>query len=200
VFHNIKKTLVARIGIKNLSEEKLAKVAVEIARFYHDAKIAPEVNYSHAICDYIVNTEGYKNVYITESMTRIDRKKESMEYGWNTTSLTKPPAISALRAHLREHPEAIPDKEFWYEAEYYVIENMAKNIMNAASGHFDDIIMSCAIGFFVSNSFQSKQVYSHRVTSRLEKNKSRGIMLGEPMTNMKKKSTKLKKGVYTNHA
>ena len=48
VWHNIKKTLVASLRVKNLSEERLANIAIEIARMYFDAMIAPEVNFSHA--------------------------------------------------------------------------------------------------------------------------------------------------------
>ena len=67
-----------------MSEEYLAKIAVEIARYYNNALIAPEVNFSHAICDYMID-EGYENLYITENLARVDKKKESVQYGWQTT-------------------------------------------------------------------------------------------------------------------
>lgn len=199
VWHNIKKKMVARIGIKNISEEKLAKVVVEIARWYHDALIVPEVNYSHAICDYILDND-YKHIYITESTSRIDKKSTSLEYGFKTTRLTKPAIISSLRAHLNENPGAVPDKEFWYETEYYVLENVATNTMNAVSGHHDDIIMANAIGYYVSNSMQSKQFYSEKRREHPQNQKNNGIIglrIGELD---KKKSNKLRKGVYDNHA
>ena len=39
VWHNIKKTMVARFGIKNINEEKLAKIVVEVAQYYNDALV-----------------------------------------------------------------------------------------------------------------------------------------------------------------
>lgn len=191
VWHNIKKICVARMGVKNISEEKLAKIVVEIAKYYNDALIAPEVNYSHAICDYIVDL-GYKHLYVAESVSRIDKTQQALEYGWKTTQKTKPPLISSLRTHLNEMPEAIKDKGFWYETEYYVMENVATSTMNAVSGHHDDIIIANAIAYYVSCSFQSKQTYS---TKTLKKQDRGGIMITVP-----KKSTKLRKGVYNNHA
>ena len=200
VWHNISKKMVAKIKINKISEENLAKIAIEIARMYNDAKIVPEVNYSHSICDYITK-EGYKNLYITENMARIDKKKESMEYGWKTTTATKPPMISALRGYLNENPHAIPDKEFWYETEYYVMENVAKNIMNAAKGHHDDIIMANAIAYYVSNSMQSKQVYSERKQKMETKATKGGIITIDGVVHAApKKKVKMRKGVYSNHA
>lgn len=198
VWHNIKKIKVARFSVKGMNEEKLAAIAVEIARYYNDALIAPETNYSHAICDYILDL-GYNKLYITESVSRIDKKKETMEYGWQTTKATKPALISSLRAYLNENPHAIRDKEFWYEAEYYLLEDVAKNIMNAASGHHDDIIMADAIGYYVSCSLQSKQVYTTRKQKRETKGQNGGIMGLEDITRPAK-TTKLRKGVYTNNA
>lgn len=200
VWHNIKKINVARFGIKNISEERLAKIVVEIARYYNDAMIAPEVNYSHAICDYILAL-GYTNLFLAESTTRIDKKQESREYGWKTTQKTKPPLISSLRTLLNENPEAIPDKEFWYETEYFVMENVATSTMNAVSGHHDDLIIANAIAYYVSCSLQSKQVYSTKVRKH-DTNRERGaiITIGNIGLPEKQKQTKLRKGVYNNNA
>jgi hypothetical protein len=197
VWHNIKKKMVARIGIKNINEERLANVIVEIARYYNDALVVPEVNYSHAICDYMM-AKGYDKLYLTENMARIDKQKGSMEYGFKTTRLTKPPIISSLRALLNENPNAIPDKAFWYETEYYVLQNVATNTMNAVSGHHDDIIMANAIAFYACNSFQAKQQYTQR-KMRYENEENNAIMDIVKKAE-KKKAKKLKKGVYSNNA
>ena len=118
--------------------------------------IAPEVNFSHEICNYILKL-GYENVYFTENIQREDIKVVSVTYGWRTTGKTKPAMISLLRSRLKENPGLIPDKGFWYEAEYYIIENTQRNVMNAASGHHDDIIIATAIAMYVSDSMQTKQ-------------------------------------------
>lgn len=202
VWHNITKVRVARFEVQKMSEEYLAKIAVEIARYYNDALIAPEVNFSHAICDYII-AEGYENLYITENLTRVDKKKDAIQYGWQTTKASKAPMISSLRAHLNNNPNAIRDKNFWYEAEYYIMEDVATNKMNAAKGHHDDIIIADGIGYYVSCSFQSKQTYT-----TLSKIKEQGLKCGLPKFigidkfNVKNgnNSNKLRKGIYKNNA
>ena len=199
VWHNIKKTMVARFGIKNINEEKLAKIVVEVAQYYNDALVVAEVNYSHAIYDYILDL-GYKNCYYTQNTSRLDKKQNNRELGWKTTKLTKAPIISSLRALLNEHPNAIPDKSFWYETEYYVLQDVATNRMNAVSGHHDDIIMANAIAFYVSNSFQAKQIYRRKIQKQLEKQKNRDIMNLDIFNRQKSKTKKLRKGVYSNNA
>ena len=197
VWHNTKKKMVARLGIKNISEEKLASIVVEIARYYNDALVIPEVNYSHAICDYMMAL-GYDRIFLTESMSRIDKQKGSLEYGFKTTRLTKPPIISTLRALLNEVPDAIPDKDFWYETEYYVLQNVATNTMNAVSGHHDDIIMANAIAYYGCNSFQAKQNYTQRKV-RYENEENNAIM-DIVRKAERKNGRKLKKGIYNNNA
>ena len=199
VWHNIKKTMVARFGIQKINEEKLAKIVVEIAQFYNDGMIVAEVNYSHAIYDYILDL-GYTNCYYTENTSRIDKMQNNRELGWKTTKLTKAPIISSLRALLNERPNAIPDKQFWYETEYYVLQDVATNKMNAVSGHHDDIIMANAIGFYVSNSFQSKQTYSRKIEKRTQESSKHDIIGLGLFDKPRSKTKKLRKGVYTNNA
>lgn len=197
VWHNTKKKMVARLGIKNISEEKLASIVVEVARYYNDAMVIPEVNYSHAICDYMMAL-GYDKIFLTESMARIDKQKGSLEYGFKTTRLTKPPIISTLRALLNEVPDAIPDKDFWYETEYYVLQNVATNTMNAVSGHHDDIIMANAIAYYGCNSFQAKQNYTQRKVKY--ENEENNAIMDIVRKAERKNGKKLKKGIYNNNA
>jgi len=190
VVNNITKAVAARFGKKNIGEEALAKIVVEIARKYNDALIAPEVNYSHEICNFIIK-EGYKNLYITESVTRQDtRVVGGVEYGWKTMANTKPSMISAMRAKLTNNPKIIKDREFWNEAEYYIIEDAGTQRMNAASGHHDDILIATAIAMYVSDSFQAKQ--ARQVVKR-------GVA-GSIFVKKPKSKTILRKGIYTNNA
>ncbi len=200
VWNNITKQMVARLGIETTKEETLAKISVEIARYYNNAMIIPEVNFSHAICDYIID-EGYDNIYLTENINKIDKKLGTLEYGWKTTKSTKAPLISSLRRLTNDDPGAIPDKEFWGECEYYVMEDRAKQIMNAVSGHFDDLIMSNAIGYYGCNSFQARQTFTTKKKKVEKKKQERGtIGIEGIMRPRKSKTNRLKKGVYTNNA
>ena len=191
VVNNITKKVAARFEKKNIPEEQLALVVVEIAKMYNDALVAPEVNYSHEICNYIVKY-GYKNIYITETVNRQDvRIAGGIQYGWKTTSLTKPAVISSLRSRLTADPALIEDKDFWYEAEYYLMEDSRLNKMNAASGHHDDIIMATAIAMYVSDSFQAKQ------SPMVVKEKTAHIF---PNMIKSKSKVKIRKGVFNNNA
>jgi hypothetical protein len=191
VVNNITKKVAARFEKKNIPEEQLALVVVEIAKMYHDALIAPEVNYSHEICNYIVKY-GYKNIYITEQVNRQDvRIAGGIQYGWKTTSLTKPAVISSLRSRLTANPSLIEDKDFWYEAEYYLMEDPRLNKMNAAAGHHDDIIMATAIAMYVSDSFQAKQ------SPMVVKEKTAHIF---PNMIKSKSKVKIRKGIFNNNA
>lgn len=191
VINNVTKKMAARFGKKNIPEEQLAAVVVEIAKMYNDALIVPEVNYSHEICNFIQKI-GYRNLYITESLNRQDaRVVGGIQYGFKTTSLTKPAIISSLRSRLTAEPDLIPDREFWYEAEYYLLEDPRLNKMNAANGHHDDIIMATAIAMYASDSFQAKQ------TKVVIKEKPQHFFMD--MVKSKKK-TKIRKGVYNNNA
>jgi hypothetical protein len=191
VVNNITKKVAARFEKKNIPEEQLALVVVEVAKMYNDALIAPEVNYSHEICNYIVKY-GYKNIYITETVNRQDvRIAGGIQYGWKTTSLTKPAVISSLRSRLTADPALIEDKDFWYEAEYYLMEDSRLNKMNAASGHHDDIIMATAIAIYVSDSFQAKQ------SPMVFKEKTAHIF---PNMIKSKSKVKLRKGIFNNNA
>lgn len=194
VVDNATKQMVARFEKKNIGEELLAKIAVEIARKYNDALIAPEINYSHAITGFILK-EGYKNMYMMENIARQDNQlTPGVQYGFRTTSATKAPIIAGLRAKLTNEPSIIPDREFWGEAEYYIIEDTASRRMNAAQGHHDDIIMAAAIAYYVSDSFQAK--HAPTIVKRPKVGVDALFARGYNHT----KKTKLRKGIYRNNA
>jgi len=193
VVNNVTKKVAARFEKKNVSEEMLAAIAVEIAKKYNNALIAPETNYSHEICNYIIKL-GYKNIFITESVARQDVKVVGgIEYGWKTTTASKPPMISYLRSVMNAHPENFPDKEFWFEAEYYLLLDVQKSIMGASSGHHDDVIIATAIALYVSNSLQAKQ---NRAIVKKSEQTSGSIFAVPP----KPKKTLIRKGLYNNNA
>jgi hypothetical protein len=126
-------------------------------------------------------------------MARQDAKVVGgIQYGWRTTSQSKAPIISSMRSRLTSDPTLIEDREFWYEAEYYLMEDPRINKMNAANGHHDDIITATAIAMYVSDSFQAKQTrytvknnYSERIVKNMLKSN---------------KKVKIRRGIYNNNA
>lgn len=208
VWHTYYKRKVAQWIRQTISEENLAKVAVEIAKKYNNGMIAPEINFSHSLVGFIEDL-GYKNLYIGESFTRIDKKKETLEYGWKTTTVTKPLLVSSMKKALNEDFTICPDVDFWEEAEYYLQGKSpsGKDTYNSASGHHDDNVMSSMIGRFLCDSIMVNQNYTISKTKLLFKdmqkssnggiinNKGTGFMIGN-----KPKDKSFKKGVFRNNA
>lgn len=211
VWHTAKKRKVAQWIRKTISEELLAKVAVEVAKIYNNAMIAPEVNFSHSLVGFIVDVEGYKNLYIMENFTRVDKRKETIEYGWHTNTATKPLLVSNMKKALNEDPTILPDIECWREIEYYMQKKSpsGKDIFEPASKkHHDDVLMSSMIGRFLCDSFMVNQGYTttrNKDFFKLPKQKDilNDIIKGGSgwtFENQAKKSNKLKKGVFRNNA
>lgn len=213
VWHTYKKKKVAQWIRTNISEEHLAEVAVEIATYYNMGMIAPEINFSHSLVGFIEKL-GYTNIYIGESETRIDKKKETLEYGWKTTTITKPILVSVMKKALNEDHTICPDIDFWEEAEYYLQGKSpsGKDTYNAAEGHHDDNVMSSMIGRHLCDSLMVKQNYTisndknlyesqkklqNRDLSGIMVKKNKGILIGY---DEKKGTKKLDKGVFRNNA
>lgn len=206
VWHTNKKRKVAQWTRTTISEENLADVAVEIAKYYNYGMIAPEVNFSHSLVGFI--EKNYDNLYIGESHTRIDRKKETLEYGWKTTTITKPIIVSNMKKALNDDYTICPDKEFWEEAEYYIQGKSpsGKDTYYAPSPKHDDNVMSSMIGRYLCDSPMVNQGYTYSKKKNLYKSKQKhnlsGIIKGgkgwlEPQ---KKSNNKFGKGVFRNNA
>lgn len=210
VWNTYTKKCVALWVKTNISEENLAKISVEISRYYNNAMIAPETNFSHSLVGFIEDL-GYDNLYIGESETRIDKKKETLEYGWKTTTITKPIIVSAMKKTLNENYETIPFFDFWEEAEYYLQGKSpsGKDTYNASSGHHDDIVMSAMIGNHLCYSYMVPQNYiissdknlfknmqKHNLSDIMVKKEHNGILICDHS----KKTKKLEKGVFKNYA
>lgn len=195
----------------HISEELLAKVSVEVAKLYNNAVIAPEVNFSHSLIGFIEDL-GYDNLYIGENFTRVDKKKETLEYGWRTTTITKPLLISSMKKALNDDYTICPDLDFWEEAEYYLQGKSpsGKDTYNSANGHHDDNVMSSMIGRFLCDSIMVNQNYTYsREKDLFAKNKNGikdnfndiigvkgGLLIGQESS----KPKKFKKGVFRNNA
>lgn len=209
VWHTNKKRKVATWTRVQISEEYLAAVAVEIAKYYNHAMIAPEVNFSHSLVGFIVDDLGYDNMYIGESHTRIDKKKETLEYGWKTTVATKPIIVSNMKKALNDDFKICPDYDFWKEAEYYLQGKSpsGKDTYNAASGHHDDNVMASMIGRYLCDSVMVNQGYttstSKNLYKKIQKHNLSDIIVGESgwvHENKKKSTKKFGKGVFRNNA
>lgn len=207
VWHTNTKRNVARWMIKDISEKNLAKVIVEVAKLYHNALLAPETNYSRSLIDYILEL-GYDNFYIKENVKRIDKQNQALEYGFQTTSVTKPVIVSYMKTSLNDDYTIIPDIEFWKEAEYYIQDRTkaGTETFNAASGYHDDIVMANMIARYVCDSMMVKQGYTIRDEMiKADSYEIGGVFIEKPnwikeSFNRNKKQNKFEKEAFRNNA
>ena len=112
-----------------------------LGKYYKDALIGIEANFdSFPIME--LQRLGYMKQYTREAPDTYTGKTEK-RYGFKTTSLTRPTAISRLIEIVREHCETINDKDTLEEL-LTIIRN-EKGRIEAPEGGHDDQMMGLAI-------------------------------------------------------
>ena len=112
-----------------------------LGKYYRDALIGIEANFdSYPIME--LQRLGYPKQYAREAQDTYTGKTEK-RFGFKTTSLTRPTAISRLIEIVREHCDTINDKETLEEL-LTIIRN-EKGRIEAPEGGHDDQMMSLAI-------------------------------------------------------
>lgn len=112
-----------------------------LGRYYRDALIGIEANFdSYPIME--LQRLGYPKQYAREAQDTYTGKTEK-RFGFKTTSLTRPTAISRLIEIVREHCDTINDKETLEEL--LTIVRNEKGRIEAPEGGHDDQMMSLAI-------------------------------------------------------
>lgn len=112
-----------------------------LGRYYRDALIGIEANFdSYPIME--LQRLGYPKQYTREAVDTYTGKTEK-RFGFRTTSLTRPTAISRLVEIVREHTDTICDRETLTEL-LTIIRNERGRIEAPEGGH-DDMMMALAI-------------------------------------------------------
>ena len=112
-----------------------------LGKYYKDALIGIEANFdSYPIME--LQRLGYMNQYTREAQDTYTGKTEK-RFGFKTTSLTRPTAISRLIEIVREHCETINDRETLEEL--LTIVRNEKGRIEAPEGGHDDDMMGLAI-------------------------------------------------------
>jgi len=116
---------------------ELARIAVELAREYGNAKIAVERNnHGAGVLAYLDGVHRYANVYEMEGLA-----------GWLTTAGNKPQMIGRLGALLVESPWMFASRRLLEECRTFV--NMPNGRTGAANGAHDDCLMAMAVAHSV---------------------------------------------------
>lgn len=130
-----------------IDEDLYAEQMYCLGTYYHEALIGIEINYSRQPTRILQKKYGYTNLYMRE---RFDSAadKTVMDYGFETTSRTKPIIIGELVTLMRSDPTIEPDVPTLKEMTTFTRKDNGK--MEALDGCHDDLVMACAIGHFVA--------------------------------------------------
>jgi phage terminase large subunit len=142
-----------------------------LGRYYHDALIGIEANFdSYPIME--LQRLGYPNQYAREAQDTYTGKLEK-RFGFKTTSLTRPTALSRLIAIVREHCDTINDRETLEEL-LTIIRN-EKGRIEAPQGGHDDQMMSLAIAHairdqvvFINNPIEVRPQYGFNIERMMQ--------------------------------
>lgn len=130
-----------------IDEDLYAEQMYCLGRYYHDALIGIEINYSRHPTRVLQKKYGYPNLYMRE---RLDGASDSvvMDYGFETTPRTKPIIIGELVELMRNDPFIEEDIPTLKEMTTFVRKENGK--LEAIDGCHDDLVMAKAIAHFIS--------------------------------------------------
>ena len=112
-----------------------------LGKYYKNALIGIEANFdSYPIME--LQRLGYPNQYVREAVDTYTGKTEK-RFGFKTTSLTRPTAISRLVEIVREHCNTLNDRDTLEEL--LTIVRNEKGRIEAPEGAHDDLMMALAI-------------------------------------------------------
>ena len=131
--------------------DAVAEVLFKLGQFYNQAYIVVENN-NHGILtnNKLAKDLLYPNLHMEVVVDKIT-DVETVRLGFNTNAKSKPNAINALRALIRDGSSEIPDTMTLKEMQTYIVTESGK--YEAEEGMFDDCVMALAIA-----------VYNHKVT------------------------------------
>ena len=122
-------------------EDQYARQMYCLGRYYNDALLAVEVNYSTYPVK-MLSLMGYPKLYVRELPdTYTGGVKEA--FGFETTSRTRPVIIAGLVAAFREHPDIVCDTATLGEMLTFQYNDSRRP--EAMPGEHDDLVMALAI-------------------------------------------------------
>lgn len=126
-----------------------------LGKYYKDALIGIEANFdSYPIME--LQRLGYFKQYTREAQDTYTGKTEK-RYGFKTTSLTRPTAISRLVEIVREHCDTINDQETLEEL-LTIVRNEKGRIEAPEGGHDDDMM-----GLAIAHQIREQVVFTEEV-------------------------------------
>ena len=147
VICNMTHRTVATLRKQRIAEDLYAEQMYCLGRYYNDALIGIETNYSRQPIR-LLQQYSYPNLYARERLDRITDTVEQV-LGFETTTKTKPIIISELVTRMREDITIECDMETLQEMTVFVRKENGKQ--EAMDGKHDDLVMALAITHFISH-------------------------------------------------
>lgn len=148
---------VATLRIQHIDEDLYAEQMYCLGKYYNNATIGIEINYSAYPMRLLERTYRYPRLYYREKNDHEGGVRRSA--GFETTQRTKPLIIANLVSVLREDP--LPERDPETLREMLTFTRRASGGMGAVSGKHDDLVMALAIAQYISSS-------SHRSWEEVE--------------------------------
>lgn len=146
---------VATLRKQRIDEDLFAEQLYCLGKYYSDALIGVEINYSrHPVR--VLRQLGYTNLYLSKKMTTVSDVPES-NYGFATTSITRPIIVSNLVSVMRENIRLETDRETLKEMTTFIKRDDGKQV--ASNGAHDDLVMASAIAHYIGID------YEHQITT-----------------------------------
>ncbi|MBQ7907678.1 MAG: hypothetical protein IJ309_07790 [Clostridia bacterium] len=150
VLDNTTGKCVATLHKQHIDEDLFAKQLYCLGKFYNDALIGVETNFSsHPVR--VLKSLGYPSLYSSKGN---GYGEEGRYLGFITTSVTRPIIIASLVSIMRDNLYLETDRQTLLEMISFVRHENGR--ASAASGAHDDLVMASAIAHFISNEFPKK--------------------------------------------
>lgn len=145
VIDNITQETVAVYRKQKTDDDLYADQMYCLGKYYHDAIIGIEVNFSIAPTNELERL-GYPNLYMREQIDDIS-KHIIKKYGFTTTRITRPQIIANFKALFRDNPNIEKDKETLREMLTFITQTDGKE--SAMQGKHDDLVMATCIAHYI---------------------------------------------------
>ena len=147
VIDNTNGKTVATFHKQNIDEDLYAEQLYCLGQYYNEALIGIEINYSRQPMRVLQKKYNYPNLYVRERLDGVS-DKPMLDYGFETTSRTKPIIIGELVEFMRNNSWAEVDVPTLKEMTTFVKKDNGK--LEALDGCHDDLVMALAIAHFIS--------------------------------------------------
>ena len=147
VISNLNGKTVATLHKQYIDEDLYAEQMYCLGMYYHEALIGIEINYSRQPTRILQKKYSYPNLYMRERLNGAS-DKVILDYGFETTSRTKPIIIGELVSIMRETPWCEVDEATLKEMTTFVKKD--NGAMEALNGCHDDLVIAKAIAHFIS--------------------------------------------------